>query len=219
MLAFGVSSALLCRERTGRGQHVGVSLLRSALAMQSARFIWAEGEARDVSRDMRSGGVTGIHPTREGSLYLSANTPHFWRDLCELAGMPELAADPRYDTVRKRAEAAGEIVPRLRQALAARSALEWEEVFGERVPCAAVRSIEDMFDHPQVLAEDMVATLSHPLAGSYRGLNKPITFSETPGPAAFAAPLPGQHSVAILEQHGYSREEIERLQALGVLGQ
>lgn len=219
MLAFGVSSALLCRERTGRGQHVGVSLLRSALAMQSARFIWAEGEARDVSRDMRSGGVTGIHPTREGSLYLSANTPHFWRDLCELAGMPELAADPRYDTVRKRAEAAGEIVPRLRQALAARSALEWEEVFGERVPCAAVRSIEDMFDHPQVLAEDMVATLSHPLVGSYRGLNKPITFSDTPGPAAFAAPLPGQHSAAILEQHGYSREEIERLQALGVLGQ
>jgi crotonobetainyl-CoA:carnitine CoA-transferase CaiB-like acyl-CoA transferase len=45
MLALGVSSALLCRERTGRGQHVGVSLLRSALAMQSARFIWAEGEA------------------------------------------------------------------------------------------------------------------------------------------------------------------------------
>jgi formyl-CoA transferase len=219
MLAFGVSSALLCRERTGRGQHVGVSLLRSALAMQSARFIWAEGEERDVSRDMRSGGVTGIHPTREGSLYLSANTPHFWRDLCELAGMPELAADPRYDTVRKRAEAAGEIVPRLRQALAARSALEWEEVFGERVPCAAVRSIEDMFDHPQVLAEDMVATLPHPLVGSYRGLNKPITFSDTPGPPAFAAPLPGQHSVAILEQHGYSREEIERLQALGVLGQ
>ena len=219
MLAFGVSSALLCRERTGRGQHVGVSLLRSALAMQSARFIWAEGEERDVSRDMRSGGVTGIHPTREGSLYLSANTPHFWRDLCELAGMPELAADARYDTVRKRAEAAGEIVPRLRQALAARSALEWEEVFGERVPCAAVRSIEDMFDHPQVLAEDMVATLPHPLVGSYRGLNKPITFSDTPGPTAFAAPLPGQHSVAILEQHGYSREDIERLQALGVLGQ
>ena len=106
MLAFGVSSALLCRERSGKGQYVGVSLLRSALAMQSARFIWADSEERNVERDMRSGGVTGIHPTREGSLYLSANTPHFWNALCELVGLPTLAADPRYDSVRKRAEAA-----------------------------------------------------------------------------------------------------------------
>ena len=44
----------------------------------------------------------------------------------------------------------------MRDALAAKTALEWEELFGERVPCAAVRPIEDMFDHPQVLAEDLV---------------------------------------------------------------
>ena len=63
-----------------------MSLLRSALAMQSARLVWAEGEPRDVCRDMRSGGLTGLHPTREGYLYLSANTPHFWRALCEIPG-------------------------------------------------------------------------------------------------------------------------------------
>jgi len=51
------------RERSGRGQFVGVSLLRSALTMQSARMIWAEGEALDIWRDMRSGGITGLHPT------------------------------------------------------------------------------------------------------------------------------------------------------------
>ncbi|SNS49053.1 formyl-CoA transferase [Noviherbaspirillum humi] len=218
MLALGASAALLHRERTGEGQYVGVSLLRSALAMQSARFIWAESEGREVERDMRSGGITGIHPTREGSLYLSANTPHFWQALCELVGLPEMATDPRYDTVRKRAQAAGEIVPRLRAALQARTALEWEALFGEQVPCAAVRRIEDMFDHPQVLAEDMVATLEHPLVGRYRGFGKPIKFGATPGPAPFAAPLPGQHSAAILAQHGYSEQEIERLRSLGVLG-
>jgi len=51
------------RERSGRGQFVGVSLLRSALTMQSARTIWAEGEALDIWRDMRSGGITRLHPT------------------------------------------------------------------------------------------------------------------------------------------------------------
>src|SRR5262244_2272972 len=101
MLALAVSSALFERSRTGRGRYVGVSLLRSALAMQSARLVWADGEGRDVPRDLRSGGITGLHPTKTGSLYLSANTPHFWQALCELTGLGDLAADPRYDTVRK----------------------------------------------------------------------------------------------------------------------
>jgi crotonobetainyl-CoA:carnitine CoA-transferase CaiB-like acyl-CoA transferase len=48
---------------------------------------------------------------------------------------------------------AAELVPEVRAGLAARTALEWEEMFGERVPCAAVRPIEDMFNHPQVLVE------------------------------------------------------------------
>ena len=64
LIAYGVTAALYRRERTGEGQYVGVSLLGSALAMQSGRFIWAEGEGREVGRDMRSGGITGIHPTK-----------------------------------------------------------------------------------------------------------------------------------------------------------
>ena len=116
--AAGVASALYERESSGKGQYVGVSLLRSALTMQSARLIWAEGEPREVGRDMRSGGVTGIHPTRDGYLYISANTPHFWRSLCEKTGLHDLL-DERYDTVRKRAQHAGKIVPRLHQALQA----------------------------------------------------------------------------------------------------
>jgi len=129
MVASGVSAALFDRERSGRGQYVGVSLLRSALAMQSARFVWADGEDRDVGRDMRSGGVTGLHPAREGFIYLSANTPHFWQALCRKAGLPQLAEDERYDTVRKRAEHANEILPLLHDALKAHTAMEWENIF------------------------------------------------------------------------------------------
>jgi crotonobetainyl-CoA:carnitine CoA-transferase CaiB-like acyl-CoA transferase len=218
MVAYGVAAALLHRERSGDGQYVGVSLLRSALAMQSARFIWAEGEGRDVGRDLRSGGITGLHPTKEGFLYLSANTPHFWSSLCELIGLPELALDQRYATLRKRAEHAGEIVPKVRAALSARTALEWEEIFGDRVPCSAARSIEDMFDHPQVQAEDIVADFDHPLVGHYRGFANPVTFSSTPGPHPFAAPAFGQHSDEVLRKIGYTGEDIEQLRRRGVVG-
>jgi crotonobetainyl-CoA:carnitine CoA-transferase CaiB-like acyl-CoA transferase len=207
LVAAGVSSALFERERSGQGQFVGVSLLRSALTMQSARMIWAEGESLDIWRDMRSGGITGLHPTRQGYLYLSANTPHFWKALCEKTGLTDLADDPRYDTVRKRAEHVAEIVPKLRAVLLTRTALEWEQVFGDQVPCAMARRIEDMFDHPQVVAEDIVTEIDHPTLGSYRGVARPIKFGRTPGPAPFAAPTLGQDSEDVIAASGRPPEE------------
>jgi crotonobetainyl-CoA:carnitine CoA-transferase CaiB-like acyl-CoA transferase len=165
--------------------------------------VWAQGEPREVGRDMRSGGITGIHPTREGWLYISANTPHFWRALCEKTGLGELLVE-RYDSVRKRAQHAQEIVPRLHAALARRSALEWEALFGEEVPCAAARAVEDMFDFPQVQAQDMLAHLEHPVVGSYRGFAHAWKFDRTPGPDPFAAPTLDQHGDAI-------RAEADRL--------
>ena len=193
LVASGVASALFERERSGRGQYVGVSLLRSALTMQSARLVWAGSEPLDIGRDMRSGGVTGIHPAREGHIYISANTPHFWAALCRITGLDDLAADERFDSVRKRAAHAGELVARLHAALAARTALEWEALFGDEVPCAAARQVEDMFQHPQVLAEGIVGDLRHATVGGYRGVTRPIVFGRTPGPEPFAAPALGQH--------------------------
>ncbi|XDF33246.1 CoA transferase [Paracidovorax avenae] len=202
LVAGGVASALYERERSGLGQHVGVSLLRAALTMQSARLVWADGEPREVGRDMRSGGITGLHPTREGYLYLSANTQHFWAALCRKTGLDALAADTRYDTVRKRAQHKDELVPVLRQALARRSALEWEELFGEEVPCAAARAVEDMFAHPQVEAEGMITRFDHPVLGGYRGFAGAVEFGRTAGPQAFAAPTLGQHTDAIRQGLG-----------------
>lgn len=197
LVAGGVASALYERERSGLGQHVGVSLLRAALTMQSARLVWADGEPREVGRDMRSGGITGLHPTKDGYLYLSANTQHFWAALCRKTGLDALAADARYDTVRKRAQHRDELVPLLRQALARRSATEWEELFGEEVPCAAARAVEDMFAHPQVEAEGMITRFDHPVLGGYRGFAGALEFGRTAGPQAFAAPTLGQHTDAI----------------------
>ncbi|MGI4860386.1 MAG: CaiB/BaiF CoA transferase family protein [Janthinobacterium lividum] len=194
LVAGAVASALFERERSGEGQYVGVSLLRSALAMQSARLIWAEDEPRELNRDMRSGGITGLHPTRDGYIYISANTPHFWEALCRKTGLENLASDSRFDSVRKRALHVDDIVPQLHAALRAKSALEWESLFGDDVPCAAARTVEDMFDHPQVLAEDMIAHFDHPAVGAYRGLKRAVHFGRTPGPEPYAAPAFGQDS-------------------------
>lgn len=200
MLSSAVSSALYEREKSGKGQYVGVSLLRAALTMQATRLVWAKDEPRDVSRDMRSGGVTGIHPAREGHIYISANTPHFWKALCEKTGIGELAQDERFDSVRKRAQHQAEIVPILRQALSKKTALQWEEIFGDEVPCAAVRTVEDMFEHPQVLAQGLVREFEHPGVGQYQAFQNPFYFKRTPCPDSFAAPMLDQHGALIRQQ-------------------
>ena len=218
LLAAGVASALFARERTGTGQLVGVSLLRSALAMQSARLVWPEGEPRNVNRDMRSGGITGLHPTRSGSLYISANTPHFWKALCNLVGLPQLAEDPRYNTVRGRAQHAGEIIPLLHAALLARTAQEWEDFFGEQVPCSVAREIEDMFDHPQVQAERMMDIYEHPLVGKYRGVARAIKFeAQSTVATPVTAPTFGQHTDHILSAMGYDDQQRATLRDKGIV--
>jgi crotonobetainyl-CoA:carnitine CoA-transferase CaiB-like acyl-CoA transferase len=217
LLAYGVSAALFHRERTGEGQYLALSLLRSALTIQAGRFVWADGEGRDAVRDSGTGGLTGIHPTKQGMLYISVHSNHFFKAMCELVGLAPIGGDPRYDSMRKRAAETPVLVPLVRQALAGKTALEWEELFGELVPCAAVRPIEDMFDHPQVLSENLVAEIEHPVVGRYRTMTKPIAFAGTPGPAPTAAPLQGQYSDAVLARFGFSGSEIAALRGTGAV--
>jgi len=214
MLALSVSAALVERARTGQGKRLSVSLMQAALAMQSARLVWADGEPREIARDMRSGGITGIHPTASGHLYISANTPHFWKALCTLTGLEDLAEDARFDTVRKRAENADYLIGRLRAALAARTADEWERLFGQQVPSARVRTVEDMFDFPQVLAQGFIGDFEG-AAGRYRALANVL---QPGGPQARPSPGFGEHSEEVLREQGYDEARIRALRAAGALG-
>jgi len=213
LVAGAVSSALFERERSGRGQAIDVSLLRSALAMQSARLVWAENEPRDLDRDMRSGGITGIHPTGEGWIYISANTPHFWQALCEKTNLAHLAADERFDSVRKRAENKDILTEQLHQALSNRTALEWEQHFGEAVPCAAARRVEDMFDFEQCQAEALITDYEHPLVGRYRGFTRAVVFQRSGAPAGYAAPVFGADGDQVMTEFGLTPEHISALRA------
>lgn len=217
LVAYGTAAALYHREKTSVGEYLSLSLLRTAITMQAGRFVWAQGEGANVDRDLRPGRTAGIHPTKEGFIYISAHSAHFWHALCEILGVPQLAEDSRYDDMRKRAERADELLPVIHAALKAHTAEEWERLLSDKVPCAVVRRIEDMFDHPQVLAENLVTTVNHPVIGKYRTMTKPIHFTDAPGPETRPAPTLGQHSEEILTQCGFDADFISAMRVKGVI--
>ena len=218
LIAMAVCAALYNRKVTGQAQQIESSLLRSALAMQAGRLVWARSEERHVERDLRGGRLAAIHPTKQGHLYIQAQSPHFWQSLCELTGLQQLASDPRYDDMRKRKEHEAELLPLLRGALMQRTALEWEGLFAGRVPCTVVRPLEDMFDHPQVLAEGLMTDHPHPTLGAYRGVTGPVRMQaglhDRPDQRA---PTLGEHTDDILAELDFAAQEITRLRAQGAV--
>ncbi|MCK1641370.1 CoA transferase [Bradyrhizobium sp. 157] len=212
-VAIHILSALVHRLRTGEGQHVKPSLLRSAVALQAGQFIWADSEPRDVDR-WWGASYSGIYATKKGNLYLQATTPAFWKNLCNSLGFPELVEDPRYDTLKKRAALRDEIKPLIREALKQHTALEWEELMLGKVPCIAVRSIGDMFDHPQLLAEGLVVEHEHPRVGTYRSMGKAVKMGVGDKPST-RAPMLGEHTDEVLARFGFQEDEIAALRAKG----
>jgi crotonobetainyl-CoA:carnitine CoA-transferase CaiB-like acyl-CoA transferase len=212
LLALGVCGALFQRAQTGRGQRVDCSLLRSALALQAGRLVWASGEPLEIERDLRLGRVTGIHPTKDGYIYIQAQTDSFWHALCEILGLTSLADDERFNDMRKRKAEEAVLMPLIRDALMKKSAEDWSRLFGDRVPCAVVQSLEEMFLHPQVMAQQIIKTFPHADLGTYQGVCEPIRFSDPDIRVEDkGAPTLGQHTKEVLSTLNYSTDEIERL--------
>jgi formyl-CoA transferase len=200
LLAFGVAAALVHRSRTGEGQAIDVSLLRSALAMQSARLVKAESEPLDVPRDLTIGDIASPYATRDGFLIFQANTAPFWSAFCTIVGRQDLIEDPRYLDVSLRKQNSALLRPLLAERLATKTAAEWEALMLGKVPCVAVRRLEEMFDHPQVRAEGLLQRFRHGAIGDYLGAGAPVGSSLGAPVQQRPAPRLGEHTAEVLAE-------------------
>jgi crotonobetainyl-CoA:carnitine CoA-transferase CaiB-like acyl-CoA transferase len=218
----GILTALLHRERTGRGQRVDVSLLGGALLAQAARLsvFLATGEA-----PARLGSAHPYlvpfqaFPARDGWIYVAAWIDRLWAPFCAAVERPELADDPRFASNVRRREHRDALIAILAPLFRARTVAEWmARLEAHDVLCAPVNGYEDLPDDPQVKALGMIEDEEHPRAGRFRTLATPVRLGATPGRRRTPAPALGEHTDAVLREAGFADEEIARLRAARVIG-
>ncbi len=223
LVALGILAALLHRERTGQGQEVDVSLLGSAMALQSYN-ITNHLFSGELPRRFRRGGFTPFWNIYQGSdgryFAIGMLLNRGWPEICGAIGRPELEHDERFETFRGRVgDHAQELIEILVGAFAQRPADEWVRILGERgVFCARVQDYEELARDPQVLANGYIVEVPRTDAPPVRMVATPVQLSKAPARIRGLAPELGQHSEEVLIESGYTWEEVDALRSEGVIG-
>jgi crotonobetainyl-CoA:carnitine CoA-transferase CaiB-like acyl-CoA transferase len=220
--ATAVLAALAHRERTGEGQHVDLALLDVQVAMlaNQAQSYLATGVA--------PGRLGNAHPsivpyqafaTADGHIVVAVGNDGQFARLCEVAGRPDLAADPRFVQNAGRVAHRAALVPELEAVMRGRPSATWIAQLEEAgVPCGPINDLAQVFADPQVAHRRMRREVEHPLAGRTAITATPIQLSATPPGEPTAPPLLGEHTREVLSGLlGLPDQEIERLRRAGVV--
>ena len=111
-----------------------------------------------------------------------------------------------------------ELAEELEATLSKRPAAYWLAKLEEaKVPSGPLNTMAEVYADPQIQARDMVVELRHPTAGPIKSIGVPVKLSETPASIRRPAPLLGQHSEEVLQENGFSAEEVRRLAEAGII--
>ncbi|NLU83785.1 CaiB/BaiF CoA-transferase family protein [Rhodococcus sp. HNM0569] len=215
-----ILGALVRRATTGVGAAIEISMFDATVEwMGHPMYMRLYGDRQIPRAGVGHAAIVPYdkYPTKDGELLVGVQNDRGWRTLAEdVLDRPDLAADPRYATNILRVRHRGEVDAAVaRETVRFTTAELTERLAAAGVPAAAVRELDGVVAHPQLGERDRWRDVDTE-AGAVRAVLPPMTFGDVemrmdPVPAL------GEHTAAILREHGVSADELADLVADGIV--
>ncbi|NOT54355.1 MAG: CoA transferase [Deltaproteobacteria bacterium] len=214
--ALGVLAAYIARQQTGKGQHIDASLLDSSVALgliDGSDYLASGDLPMPLASAHRRIAPHGAFRTQDGYITIAADAaPATWTTLCRILGKAEMETDPRLADNTQRRKNLPFLIAQIESATTTRESAFWlEKLQAAGIPCGPVNNYDKVFQHPQVLARNLLVENVHPKAGRVRMVGKPLKFSDTPATDLVPSAALGEHTTTILQSLGYTADELEQL--------
>jgi len=224
--AFAIASALFAREQTQRGTFIDTSMLEVAFSLMSSTITdyTTTGNApqpRGNAANSRSP-AAGNFQTADGLISLGVNEEHQFAALCHALEKPGWLEDPRFSSRKERDVNRQDLLSELETIFATRPASEWEVVLGDAgVPVARVSTLPEVLESSQAMARKPLHSVKIDQFPdrTIQVPTLPFLFNGLRPAPNLPPPRRGEHSVAILNELSYTKTEIDRLIAEGIVEQ
>ena len=217
--AFAIMAALMQRMKTGKGDYIDLSLYDQTVFMQSPVFSWALKAKQNPPRLGNRSPMALILDlrTKDGFLMVAIPSTKFWKILCQLVNLPELATDPRYRTTALRLEHQQALMELLDPRFTAETTSVWvERLIAAGLPCGPVRTYEEVMADPQLAHNGVFLPIEHEVAGKTKVVSAPFRIRHIPVTVERTPPTLGRDTTEVLREIGYADDEIKALEGKGV---
>ena len=218
----GILAAVHERTASGLGQYIDMALLDTQvawLANQNANYLIGGQVPQCIGNEHPNVMPYQTFRTSDGNMIIATGNDGQYQRLCEAAGVPEAAADPRFAANALRMANRDACTAVLAQALAKKTTAGWIKLLETvGVPCGPINRLDQVYADPQVQHRGLKISVPHPLAGEVALTANPIKFSRTPLSYDRPPPLVGEHVEDVLRGVlGKSDAEIAALREKNIL--
>ena len=210
--AQGIMIALLEREVSGQGQWVQTSLLQAQAFMldfQAARWLIDKEVPAQAGNNHPTVIPTGVFRTLDGHINIAGGGQIIWRRLCDALELSALITDSKYESPDARSNNRDKLNKLIEDQTVMKTSKYWvEHLNANSVPCGEINSIDQVFENPQIKHLEMVQELKPSNQNKVSLLGQPVIMSRSSSEIKLRSPESGEHNKQILEEIGYSKEEI-----------
>ena len=219
--AVSVLAALARRNETGLGDNIDIGMLDvqvASLANQAMNYLVSDKLPKRNGNAHPNIQPQDVYGCANGQVILVVGNDGQFAKLCEVLGQAAWATDPRFAVNAQRVRNIAELSALLRAEFG-----QWERdaliaaLDKVGVPCGPINSVADVFKDPQVIARGMLRHVPHPSGVDVPQVSSPMRFEQAALQNCAAPPLLGQHTSDILQELGYSPDEVAALQTAGAI--